>query len=471
MAKQTIQSFDEYADVLRRSGLIERGELERIFAEFPAAGRALVPAADLARRVLDEKLVTSWQHAHLMEGRIKGFFLGKYKLLNMLGSGGMSTVFLAEHVMMRRRVAVKVLTEGQVDRTTLERFRRECRAVASLDHRNIVRAHDFDTDGKFHYLVMEYVKGTTLESLIDKEGPISFGLAADYIRQAADGLAHAHHHGMIHRDVKPSNLLLAQNGTVKLLDLGVAKINHLEHTRLTVDSHQNLLGTVDFLAPEQALDCHGVDARADLYSLGCTLFCLLTGDPPFPKGSQAQRLLAHQIQAVPDLRKKRPGIPETLAEITLRLLAKRPEDRFPSAAAVSECLAEFLDEFAEEAVIPSVVLPEPRPDTEQPETSRTETRANNKRRTVAVSVSMTKIVCGGCGSTFGAPAQVANRRIQCPHCSLVIFVPGTQVPTGASGVIARGELPPPTAPAQSAGATPPGAVRAPTPGRTGPKPG
>lgn len=463
MAKQTVQSLEEYADLLRRSGLVERAELERIFAEQNVASSSGDKAlAELIRRLLDEKLITSWQHAHLMEGRIKGFFLGKYKLLNMIGAGGMSTVYLAEHVMMRRRVAVKVLTEGQVDRTTLERFRRECRAVASLDHRNIVRAHDFDSDGKFHYLVMEYVKGATLEALIDREGPLHFKLAADYMRQASEGLAHAHAHGMIHRDIKPSNLLLSQQGTVKILDLGVAKIGHLEHTRLTVDSNQNLLGTVDFLAPEQALSCHEVDPRADLYSMGCTLFYLLTGNPPFANGSQAQKLLSHQIHPIPDLRKKRPGIPETLALICEKLLSKRPEDRHATAADLNEALSDFIEDYAEESIPAPQVAPASDAPIKKDPTGHSETRPNNKRRTVAVSQAMTKVACGGCGATFGAPAQVANRKIQCPHCSLVIFVPGTQSlsAAGASNILRSpmpGMLPPipaSTGPASGSGVVP-----------------
>ncbi|HEY1065269.1 MAG TPA: serine/threonine-protein kinase, partial [Pirellulales bacterium] len=375
------------------------------------------------QKLLDEKLITPWQHQHLVEGRTKGYFLGKYKLLNFLGSGGMSTVYLAEHVMMKRRVAIKVLMEAQVDAVTLERFRHECRAVAALDHRHIVRAHDFDSDGKFHYLVMEYVKGGDLEGVVRKQGPLSYRLAAEFARQAAEGLAYAHDHGLVHRDMKPSNLLLSSTGVVKVLDMGVAKIADLDHNSLTVHSNQNLLGTVDYLAPEQAIDSHAVDPRADVYSLGCTLYYFLTGSPPYASGSQAQRLLSHQISPVPNIRAKRADIPQMLLDVLHKMLAKKPEDRYQNCREVAAALQEFLDYEAAAPPPPSSHVIEA--SRQQAEVSETDTRSKKDGGTVAVKFAMIKVSCPTCNSNFGAPAQAAHRRVKCPHCGGLVFIPSS----------------------------------------------
>src|SRR5262245_45377161 len=181
-------------------------------------------AMDDARRIADElvarNLLTRWQADKLLQGKHRGFFLGKYRLLSHLGSGGMSSVYLAEHVLMRRRVAVKVLPKSRLNDTSyLERFHREAQAVAALDHRNIVRAYDVDQVDRNHFLVMEYVPGQSLHELVTKSGPISYVAAAEYARQSAEGLHHAHRMGMVHRDIKPGNLLLDDKGTIKLLDL------------------------------------------------------------------------------------------------------------------------------------------------------------------------------------------------------------------------------------------------------------
>ena len=181
-----------------------------------------------------------------------------------------------------------------------------------MDHRNIVRAYDVDNDGDIHYLVMEYVDGRDLQQMVKEDGPLDYAAAADYIRQAAEGLAHAHQAGLIHRDVKPANLLVDQKNVVKVLDLGLARFTDEDRASLTVAYDENVLGTADYLAPEQAIDSHGVDARADIYSLGCSFYFLLTGHPPFPDGTLPQRLMAHQKQPPPSIchgSARRPGRP------------------------------------------------------------------------------------------------------------------------------------------------------------------
>ncbi|OHB79407.1 MAG: hypothetical protein A2V98_13145, partial [Planctomycetes bacterium RBG_16_64_12] len=342
MARRTV---DNFLDLVRRSGLVERDQLERVLLHLKKeADRKPITDPDyVALRLVEAGLLSRWQCEKLLEGRHKGFFLGKYKLLDHLGTGGMSSVYLAEHLLMQRRVAIKVLPRARLeDSSYLARFHREAQAAAALDHRNIVRAYDVDNDGDVHYLVMEYVEGRDLLALVKEDGPLDYPVAADYIRQAAEGIAHAHQAGLIHRDIKPANLLVDRTGVVKLLDLGLARFTGEDLASLTVANDENVLGTADYLAPEQALDSHGVDARADIYSLGCAFYYLLTGHPPFPTGTLPQRLMMHQRDPPPSIYDDRPDAPEDLVEICLQMMAKKPDDRPQSASEVAELLAGWL---------------------------------------------------------------------------------------------------------------------------------
>ena len=337
-------SLNTFLELVAKSGLIDQEKLSAATTALrDAGGRWQTDDAKVvADHLVEQGLLTTWQANKLLDGRYKGFFLGKYKLLGHLGTGGMSSVYLAEHTRMQRRVAIKVLPQNRVeDASYLERFTREAQAVAALSHPNIVHAYDVDNDGNVHYLVMEYVEGRDLQRLVSQEGPLPFPLAADYIAQAAEGLAHAHEAGLIHRDIKPANLLLDTKGTVKILDLGLARFSAEDETSLTVANEENVLGTADYLAPEQAINSHRVDARADIYSLGCTLYFLLTGHPPFPEGSLAQRLLMHQTKQPASIYEDRPDAPPGLVEICERMMAKRPEDRYASALEVRDALQQW----------------------------------------------------------------------------------------------------------------------------------
>src|SRR6185437_6316404 len=245
------------------------------------------------------------------------------------------------------------------DSSYLGRFHREARAAAALDHPNIVRAFDVDHEGDVHYLVMEYVEGSDLRELVETGGPLDFRTAADYIRQASDGLAHAHEAGLIHRDLKPANLLVDRKGVVKVLDLGLARFADDAEASLTREFDEKVLGTVDYMSPEQAIDSHRTDGRADIYSLGCTLYFALTGHPPFPEGTLAQRLMAHQTKEPVDLRTARPYMPAELAAICRRMMAKLPSARYPSAAAARDALAAWLRQDRERPVrMAAVAAPE-----------------------------------------------------------------------------------------------------------------
>lgn len=341
-------SVSRFLDTIERSGLLDKSQLDQSLAELEresgaeAANDSLIVSAHLGRR----GLITPWQTKRLLEGRHAGYFLGKYKLLDHLGTGGMSNVFLAEHPLMRRRVAIKVLPKDRVnDSSYLARFHREARAVASLDHPNIMRAFDVDNEGDVHYLVMEFIEGQDLRTLVERQGPLPFRAAADYTRQAADGLAHAHQAGLVHRDVKPANLLIDNKQVVKVLDMGLARTSDDIDASLTKDHDERMLGTVDYLAPEQALDSHLVDPRADVYSLGCTLYFALTGRPPFPEGTLAQRVLKHQTQQPEPIAAKRPDVPPALEAICRRMMAKSPAARYQTATEVSAALVDWVNRY------------------------------------------------------------------------------------------------------------------------------
>ena len=341
-------SVSTFLDTVERSGLVEKSQLARTLSELE---RASGPEAANDSLIVSEHLgkvglITEWQRKRLLEGRHVGFFLGKYRLLDHLGTGGMSSVFLAEHPLMRRRVAIKVLPKNRVnDSSYLARFHREARACAALDHPNIVRAFDVDNDADIHYLVMEYIEGSDLKTVVDRDGPLPYRTAADYMRQAADGLAHAHAAGLVHRDVKPANLLIDAKQVVKLLDMGLARTSDEIDASLTKDHDERMLGTVDYLAPEQALDSHLVDPRADIYSLGCTLYFALTGHPPFPDGTLAQRVLMHQTKEPADIASKRPDVPASLVAICKRMTAKSVSARYQTATELSQALAEWIARF------------------------------------------------------------------------------------------------------------------------------
>jgi len=335
---------DTFLDLVRRSRLIDNDRLDRAIEHIEKEiGEKPRDSRQVADALIEQGLLTSWQCNNLLEGKHRGFFLGKYRLLGLLGSGGMSSVYLAEHLLMQRRVAIKVLPRERVKNSSyLARFHREAQAAASLDHRNIVRAYDVDNDGDVHYLVMEYVEGRDLQAIIKQDGPLDYASAAKYIRQGAQGLAHAHGAGLIHRDVKPANLLIDRKDVVKVLDLGLARFSDEDMASLTVAYDENVLGTADYLAPEQAIDSHGVDARADIYSLGCSLYFVLTGHPPFPEGTLPQRLMAHQRKQPPSIRTERPDAPEELLDICEQMMAKKPAQRYQSMDEVVTALGDWL---------------------------------------------------------------------------------------------------------------------------------
>lgn len=349
-------TLDSFLAVLKRSNLLTEGQVASALEKFRAANPATsVEAKPFAEFLVRHKVLTVWQAEKVLQGKHKGFFLGRYRLLSLLGKGGMSSVYLAEHTVMKRRCALKVLPAKRVnDASYLGRFHREAQAVAALDHPNIVRAYDVDMTQDagidIHFLSMEFVQGKSLLELVQEKGLIPIVDAVEYIRQSAHGLDHAHKAGLVHRDIKPGNLLLTPGGVIKILDLGLARFFNDEEASLTVEHDEKVLGTADYISPEQAIDSHKVDHRTDIYSLGCTLYFLLTGHPPFNSGSLAQRLIAHQTKPAPPITAERPDVPASLIAIMDKMMAKKEPDRYQTAQDVADELSAWLKRSPEELV-------------------------------------------------------------------------------------------------------------------------
>jgi serine/threonine protein kinase len=274
--------------------------------------------------------------------------LDTYVLLDRIGAGGMGEVFKAEHRRMERIVALKLLHEHRIDSPeTLERFLREARAAGRLVHPNIVHAYDADEADGHHFLVMEYVDGSDLAAL-GRERKIEIDEAVDYILQAARGLDYAHRQGVVHRDIKPGNLLRNPAGVIKILDMGIARLAPVvregaaDETEAQLTEAGLILGTIDFMSPEQALDFRNADARSDVYSLGCTLYFLLAGKPAYSGKTVVEKIFAHRDIAVPSLRAARDDVPDVLNAIVARMMAKNPVERYASMAAVIAALDEFV---------------------------------------------------------------------------------------------------------------------------------
>jgi serine/threonine protein kinase len=282
--------------------------------------------------------LTKFQAQEIYSGRAKSLILGNYTILDKIGAGGMGQVFKAEHRRMKRIVAIKMLPKAVTkDASAVARFQREVEAAARLRHSNIVAADDADEANGVHFLVMEYVEGSDLSALVRKHGPLSAAKAVNYILQAARGLEYAHKNHVVHRDIKPANLLLSAEGTVKILDMGLARIEAGGDapTRDDLTGTGAIMGTVDYMAPEQALSTKHADARADIYSLGCTLYYLLTGKPAYDGETAMAKLLAHREKPIPSLGAE---VPQEVQAVFEKMVAKTVEDRYQTTSEVVAAL-------------------------------------------------------------------------------------------------------------------------------------
>ncbi|HEX3146997.1 MAG TPA: phosphate ABC transporter substrate-binding protein PstS [Gemmataceae bacterium] len=330
----------DFRMLIEQSGLLSVEQLAPYFTENAD------PEA-IAEHLVADRMLTQFQCRQLQKGRADGFFLtDKYKILDLIGSGGMGKVYLCEHLILHRLVAIKLLQPptgpGSEAARSYERFYREARAVAALNDPNIIRVFDVDRVGPNPFMVMEFADGTNMHEVISENGPLSPVRAAEYIRQAALGLQHANEVGLVHRDIKPGNLILTRSGVVKVLDLGLARFTQdpVRNQGITdrYDKHI-VIGTVDFMAPEQAFETSAVDIRSDIYGLGCTLYFLLTGRVPFPDRSIPEKMYAHKTRAPAPVSELVPRVPADLMEVLDKMMAKEPADRHQTPAEVVQALA------------------------------------------------------------------------------------------------------------------------------------
>jgi len=331
------RTIDQFLDVVKKSGVLDESRLDaRVDQLFASASPPENPTS-LASALVREGFLTRWQADQFLQGKCRGFQIGAYNILDRLGQGGMSCVYLCKHHVMPLRVAVKVLPKSMADDDTmLKRFYREARASAALDHPHVIHAYQIDQTDQFHYMVMEYVDGKSLEDIVLKEGPLSVPRAVKYVRQAAAGLQYIHETGLVHRDIKPGNLLLDYaKDSIKILDMGLARFFNDNDELLT----RGVLGTVDYFAPEQTMDSHTVDIRADIYGLGGTMSFLLTGSPPFEGGNVIQKIQGHRRLEPRPIRAVRPDVPEGLVAVVLKMMAKDPAQRYQIPADVGQALA------------------------------------------------------------------------------------------------------------------------------------
>lgn len=339
MAVPQITSADEFLELVVTSRLLTAEELTE-----PDLSRALADcenAKAVARLLYERKKLSRYQAERLMAGRTRGYFIDHYKVLEILGFGGMGRIYVAEDTRNGARVALKVLTERhEIDPGMMARLQLEAQAGLRLNHANVVRTFETGDTGAVFYVVMECVEGISLHEVVARFGPLRWRHACDVIGQAAAGLHHAHERGLVHRDVKPANLLVATDGQVKILDFGLALVHGEDDAEFSLQMifGHDCLGTADYIAPEQSLNSAEVDARADIYSLGCTLYFALVGSVPFPLRTAGEKLRAQRNALPRPIEELVPDIAPEVRKILNRMLAKRPDERFSSAAEVSELL-------------------------------------------------------------------------------------------------------------------------------------
>lgn len=331
-------SLTDFLQQLIDCRAVSAAELKSALGDLPSEQRPR-SAPEAAEILIRKKLLTAWQAQTIYQGQAQMLVLGNYLVLDKIGQGGMGVVYKARHRRMDRTVAIKIVSPDAVkSRELVDRFQREVKAAARLSHPNIVTAYDADeVDGR-HFLVMEYVDGADAGAMVRKGGPVAPAMAIDYCLQTARGLEYAHRHGVVHRDIKPSNLLIDRDGAVKILDMGLARLDEFASEESVLTSTGVVMGTVDYMAPEQALSSRTADGRADQYSLGCTLYYMLTARHLYEGDSTLEKLLRHREAPIPALPHSRFDIHPMLDATFRRMVAKTPAERYVSMTEVIHAL-------------------------------------------------------------------------------------------------------------------------------------
>src|SRR5947209_10520477 len=340
---------DRLLGALRKSGLLTTARIDELVrAAPPAAAR---DADKLGELFVQNAGLTHFQITKLKQGTYQGLVLGAFQILSPLGKGGMGTVYLARDVRKpegrRGLVALKVLPpkRAREEERVLARFLREMDMAQRVSHPHLTRTYEAGDIGGVHYIAMEYIRGQSLRRVVGDQGPLSVTRAARLFSEIADGLAHAHELGLVHRDLKPSNIMVTPNGHAKVLDLGLALAvdEELPADKMIVGGQGYVLGTMDYIAPEQVDDPTGVDPRADLYAMGCSLYFSLTGQPPFPGGTSQEKMRRHRTEHPNPLTDFNPTVPVEFARVVEKLMEKSPARRYQTAMAARDALLPWTD--------------------------------------------------------------------------------------------------------------------------------
>jgi serine/threonine protein kinase len=350
-----ISTVPDLLHLLEKSRLLERFDLDGYLRHPSRMLSTPKTARELAAMLVHDKILTRFQADNLLRGKWRGFFLGSYKVLRPIATGSTGVVYLCEHGDKPERVAVKVLEASRErDPESVKRFQREARAAAALDHPNIVRGFELGREDFCHYFVMEFVEGYSIKQLVRDHGPLESHVAIDYLRQAAAGLQHAHDAGLVHRDIKPSNLIVNRSGTLKILDMGLALFLEGDSILLT---KRGVLGSLDYIAPEQATDSHAVDARADIFSLGATFWFCLTGVP-------LRQAALEFIQRPRRLRcpeENRTDVSEAFWHVLRTMMDKEPAERYQTTQDLLQAINPLVAEAARDASANSTARSDVRP--------------------------------------------------------------------------------------------------------------
>ena len=333
-------TLSEFLQTLERSRLVEPARVEALRAKLGPADRN--DLAMVIRALVERKLLTKFQARKILAGKSGPFFLGKYKIMRQLGAGGMGKVYSARHLETRRKVAIKVLPpkRAAAERNALARFRREADMTLRLSHPHIAETLEVGEDAGVHFMVMAYIPGQNLFEMVQRGGPLRVWDAARLFAEVADGLGHIHKFGVVHRDIKPSNIMVTPDGTAKLLDLGLARGSD-DDDELTRPG--TVVGTLDYIAPEQAAENQHADLRSDIYALGCTLYFAVSRRMPFGGGDIMSKIYRHRMEDPEPIEKVVQHVPREFAALVRKMMAKDPADRYQNAEELAHDLKRWVN--------------------------------------------------------------------------------------------------------------------------------